>query len=212
MKRIVVLISGRGSNLEALLAANVGGRIELVVSNNPDAQGLAIARAHGVATEIVNHRDFPDRDSFDQVLADKIDGARPHLVVLAGFMRVLTSAFIDRFSGRIINIHPSLLPAFPGTRTHERALQEGVALHGCTVHFVTPKLDHGPIIAQAAVPVRADDDVAHLAERVLQQEHRVLPQAIRWFLGERLSVHANRVQLRDAEYPENFLISPELSS
>jgi phosphoribosylglycinamide formyltransferase-1 len=211
MKRIVVLISGRGSNLQALLQVPLNGRIERVLSNNPAAKGLEIARAHGVACEVVNHRNFVDRASFDQALAEAVERAQPDLVVLAGFMRILTQNFLDRFNGRIMNIHPSLLPAFPGTDTHRRALDEGVTLHGCSVHLVTAQLDHGPIVIQAAVPVRADDDAAKLAARVLLEEHRILPQAIRWFLDDRLVVTGNRVNIRDATAPVHSLIAPELS-
>jgi phosphoribosylglycinamide formyltransferase-1 len=211
MKRIVVLISGRGSNLQALLSAPLGGRIERVISNNPSAKGLDVAREHGIDCEVVNHRQFPDRASFDTVLADRIDVVKPDLIVLAGFMRILTKPFVDRFSGRIINIHPSLLPAFPGTDTHQRALQEGVMLHGCSVHFVTAQLDHGPIIIQAAVAVQVGDDAAQLAARVLQQEHRILPQAIRWFLDDRLVLAGNRVKVQDAIASSSALIAPELS-
>ena len=210
MKRIVVLISGRGSNLSALLQTELGGRIERVISNNPSAKGLDIARSHGAACEVVDHRNFSDRGQFDQALAERIEAAHPDVIVLAGFMRILTEAFIQRFPGRIINIHPSLLPAFPGTHTHARALKEGVKIHGCTVHLVTPALDHGPIIVQAVVPVVQGDDEATLGARVLQSEHRVLAQAIRWFLADRLSVVDGRVILADASSPATTMISPEL--
>lgn len=209
MKRIVVLISGRGSNLQALLQARLPGTVRAVVSNNPQAPGLALAREHRVAAEILDHRDYGERDAFDRALAAVLDSHRPDLVVLAGFMRVLSPWFVQRYSGRIINVHPSLLPAFTGIHTHRRALEEGVTLHGCTVHFVTPELDHGPIIVQAAVPVLPGDDENALAARVLAQEHRVLPQAVRWFLEGRLTVRGNRVEVdADLAIP-GVVVSPE---
>jgi len=177
---VVVLISGRGSNMQALLDA--GLPVSAVISNVPDAAGLVIARARGVAVRVVAHREFSSREAFDAALAEEIDRHAPRLVALAGFMRVLTPAFVQRYEGRLVNIHPSLLPAFPGLETHERALADGVKVHGCTVHFVTAELDHGPIIAQAAVPVRPNDTAATLAARVLRQEHVIYPQALRWFL------------------------------
>jgi phosphoribosylglycinamide formyltransferase 1 len=203
MQRLVILISGRGSNLQALLAARLPAEIAAVVSNEPQARGLDIARRAGAATEIVDHRQFPERAAFDLALGDVIARYDPHLIVLAGFLRVLTEAFVQRFAGKLINIHPSLLPAFPGLHTHRRALEEGVRIHGCTVHFVTPRLDGGPIIVQAAVPVLPDDDEETLAARVLQQEHVLLPQAVRWFLDGRLQVQGNRVLVNGARaYPD----------
>ena len=203
MQRLVVLISGRGSNLQALLAAHLPADIAAVVSNEPDARGLEIARRGGAATEIVDHRQFPERAGFDLALGDVIARYDPHLIVLAGFLRVLTQPFVERFAGKLINIHPSLLPAFPGLHTHRRALEEGVCIHGCTVHFVTPRLDGGPIIVQAAVPVLPDDTEETLAARVLQQEHVVLPQAVRWFLDGRLQVQGKRVLVSGArDYPD----------
>ena len=195
MKRIVILISGRGSNMQAVLDAKLNAAVTAVVSNDPSAKGLEIARNAGVDTVVVNHRDYADRASFDRSLADTIAAYRPDLIVLAGFMRILTEDFIRRFNGRIMNIHPSLLPAFPGLDTHRRAIDEGVKLNGCTVHFVTPALDHGPIVIQSAVPVLPDDDEERLAARVLEQEHAVYPQAIRWFLDGHLSLEGNRVKL-----------------
>ena len=185
---VVVLISGRGSNLEAILAARLPVDICGVISNRVDAGGLAIAQAHGVATAVVPHRDYPSREAFDDALATAIDFHAPDLVVLAGFLRILTPAFVDRYAGRMINIHPSLLPAFSGLDTHRRALEAGVKIHGCTVHFVTTELDHGPIIAQAAVPVLNDDTESTLAARVLAEEHRILPQAIGWHAEGRLVI------------------------
>jgi phosphoribosylglycinamide formyltransferase-1 len=192
---IVVLISGRGSNLEALLDAGLAARFVGVISNRDDARGLDIARSHGVEAIVVPHRDHPTREAFEGKLADAIDAFAPGLIVLAGFMRVLTPSFVSRYAGRLINIHPSLLPAFPGLDTHRRALEAGVKVHGCTVHFVTALLDHGPIIAQAAVPVLDDDTGDSLAARVLAEEHRILPQAVRWFAEGRLAVAGNRVRV-----------------
>lgn len=191
---IVALISGRGSNLHALLEA--GLPVSAVISNRADAKGLAAAAQRGVATRVLEHRAFPTRDAFDAALAAEVDAFRPRLVVLAGFMRVLTPAFVARYEGRLLNIHPSLLPAFPGLDTHARALAEGVKLHGCTVHFVTAELDHGPIVIQAAVPVRPDDTEESLAARVLRQEHVIYPRAARWFLDGKLVVEAGVVRVK----------------
>jgi phosphoribosylglycinamide formyltransferase 1 len=185
-KTIVILISGRGSNMEALLDARLPARIAAVISNNPQARGLATAQARGLTTAVVDHRAFPDRDSFDTALASEIDRHSPDLIVLAGFMRILTASFIARYRGRLMNIHPSLLPLFPGLDTHRRALAAGVPIHGCTVHFVTPAVDSGPIIVQAAVPVLPGDTEQQLAARVLTEEHRIYPQAVRWFCEGRL--------------------------
>jgi phosphoribosylglycinamide formyltransferase 1 len=185
-KTLVILISGRGSNMEALLDAGLPARVAAVISNNPQARGLATAQARGVATAVVNHRSFPDRAAFDAALAAEIDRHRPDLVALAGFMRILTAPFIERYRGRLMNIHPSLLPAFTGLDTHRRALAAGARLHGCTVHFVAPAVDSGPIIVQAAVPVLPADTEEQLAARVLAEEHRIYPQAVRWFCEGRL--------------------------
>jgi phosphoribosylglycinamide formyltransferase 1 len=183
---IVVLISGRGSNMVALLEA--GLPVSAVISNRADAEGLAAAAARGIATRVVEHGRHATREAFDAALAGAIDAFAPRLVALAGFMRILTPGFVERYQGRLLNIHPSLLPAFTGLHTHERALAAGVKVHGCTVHFVTPELDHGPIVTQAAVPVRAGDDAAALAARVLKQEHIVYPRAVRWFLEGKLAL------------------------
>ncbi len=208
-KRIVILISGRGSNMEAILEARLPARVAAVISNDPDAKGLATARAHGVTTAVVPHRGFPDRTAFDTALAAAIDAHRPDLVVLAGFMRILTDDFVRRYAGRLVNIHPSLLPAFPGLHTHRQALAAGVRIHGCTVHFVTPALDNGPIIVQAAVPVLPDDSEDTLAARVLRQEHRIYPQVIRWFCEGRLALSADgRAAVSKAHLPENVLLCP----
>ena len=209
MKRIVILISGRGSNMQAILDAKPHAVIAAVISNNPAAEGLQIAHDAGVDTKVVDHRDYPDRASFDRALADTLAGYRPDLVVLAGFMRILTADFIERFSGRIMNIHPSLLPAFPGLDTHRRALEEGVKVHGCTVHFVTPALDHGPIVIQAAVSVLPDDDEQRLAARVLAQEHAIYAQAIRWFVDNKLAIDGNRVRLSTGCQDTGAMISPQ---
>ncbi len=195
MTRVVVLLSGRGSNFEAILAAALPIEIVAVISNRPDAGGLDIARQHGLPAIALDHTQTPDRTAFDAMLADEVERHRPDLVVLAGYLRILSPAFISRFEGRLLNIHPSLLPAYPGLRTHQRALDDGVKIHGCTVHYVTAELDHGPIVIQAAVPVLADDDAATLAARVLQQEHRIYPQAIRWFAEGRLQLDAGRVRV-----------------
>ena len=181
---VVVLISGRGSNLEAILDAGVP--VSGVISNKADAKGLQIAARRKVPARIVEHNAFASREAFEAALAAEIDRFAPQLVALAGFMRIVTPGFAERYAGRVVNIHPSLLPAFPGLATHERALAAGVKLHGCTVHYVTADLDHGPIILQAAVPVLCGDTPDTLAARVLRQEHHVYPRAIRWILDDRL--------------------------
>jgi phosphoribosylglycinamide formyltransferase-1 len=193
--RVVVLISGRGSNLRALVEAALP--VVAVVSNRPDAAGLGFAAERGIATAVVDHKAYADRDSFDTALANAVDAHAPDLVVLAGFMRVLTPGFVRRYAGRLMNVHPSLLPAFPGLDTHARALAAGSKLHGCSVHFVTEVLDQGPIVAQAAVPVLDDDSPETLAARVLRQEHRLLPAAVRWFLEGRMAINGARVRVRD---------------
>ena len=192
MKRIVILISGRGSNMEAIVqtAAREGwpAQVVAVLSNRPDAAGLSFAAAHGIAAQAVDHKAFDSRDAFEGALAEAIDAHRPDLVVLAGFMRILGAAFVQRYQGRMLNIHPSLLPSFTGLHTHRRAIEAGCKVAGATVHFVTPALDHGPVVAQAVVPVLPDDDEAALAQRVLKQEHVMYPRAVRWF------VHGELVQ------------------
>lgn len=210
MKQIVILISGRGSNMQALVEAKLPVNIAAIISNNPDAPGLAYAQSHGIITAVVNHRDYPDRAAFDAALAEKIDSYAPDLVVLAGFMRILTDGFVNHYAGRLLNVHPSLLPSFTGLHTHRRALEEGVKIHGCTVHFVTPTLDHGPIVAQAAVPVLPGDSEQALAARVLKQEHRIYPQAIRWFAEGRLTLtQEGRVNLSGALLSDTTLLSPQ---
>jgi phosphoribosylglycinamide formyltransferase-1 len=190
---IVVLISGRGSNMQALLDA--GLPVSAVISNVAGAKGLETAAARGVATRVVEHRRFPTREAFDSALAAEIDAHRPRLVALAGFMRVLTPAFVERYAGRLLNIHPSLLPEFPGLDTHRRALEAGVKRHGCTVHFVTAELDHGPIVIQAAMPVHDGDTPETLAARVLKQEHVIYPRAVRWFLDGKLVIEGSGVRV-----------------
>ncbi|MBC7623031.1 MAG: phosphoribosylglycinamide formyltransferase [Aeromicrobium sp.] len=179
MLSVVILISGRGSNMESILAAGLPLKVKAVISNNASAAGLQTARAAGIQTRVVDHRAYPSRELFDEALQHTILELGVDLVVLAGFMRVLTGKFIDAMQGRVINIHPSLLPSFPGLNTHQQALEAGVKIHGATVHFVTVQLDHGPIIAQAAVPVLTDDTAAVLAARVLKQEHVLYPEVLR---------------------------------
>jgi phosphoribosylglycinamide formyltransferase-1 len=209
---IVVLISGRGSNLGAILDAIANGslhaRVCAVISNNPQAPGLARARAAGVATEVIDHRQYDSREAFDAALQHAIDRHQPHLVVLAGFMRILTRGFIEHFLGRLLNIHPSLLPKYPGLDTHRQALQAGEREHGATVHFVTPEVDSGPRIIQARVPVVAGDTPQILAERVLGEEHRIYPLAIQWVLSGRISLRDGQVLLDGAVKPEQGLTPP----
>jgi phosphoribosylglycinamide formyltransferase-1 len=199
LTRITVLISGRGSNLAALIeatnAGTIDGTVTHVISNRPDAGGLAHAQRNGIATTVVDHRAFATRDEFDAALADAIDASEPELIVLAGFMRILGAAFVQRYAGRMLNIHPSLLPAYPGTGTHGRALADRATRHGCTVHLVTPDVDGGPIVAQSEVPVLSGDDPTTLAARVLEAEHRLLPQVVGWFCAGRIDVDGDRVRI-----------------
>ena len=192
MKNIVILISGRGSNMRAIVQACAAegweARIAAVISNRPDAPGLAFAQALGIATAVVDHPAFASREDFDAQLAETITRCSADLLVLAGFMRILTPGFVRRFEGRMINVHPSLLPAFPGLHTHRRVLQSGCKLSGTTVHFVTAELDHGPIIAQAVVPVLAGDTEATLSERVVEAEHVLYPRVVGWLVGDQLQV------------------------
>ncbi len=191
---VVVLISGRGSNLQAILDAGIP--VSAVISNRSGAGGLEIAARRGIATAVVEHRRFATREAFDAALAQEIDRHAPRLVALAGFMRVLTPGFVAHYAGRLVNIHPSLLPEFPGLDTHARALAAGAKRHGCTVHFVTAALDHGPVIAQASVPVLPGDTAETLAARVLAQEHRIYPRALRWFLDGLLEVEDGKVRVK----------------
>ncbi len=198
MKNLVILISGRGSNMEAILRASAAEhwpvKIAAVISNKANASGLQTAATAGIATAVVEHQQYPDRDSFDAALATVIDEYAPDLVVLAGFMRILTPGFVQRYQGRLLNIHPSLLPSFPGLATHRQAIDAGVKFHGATVHFVTPVLDHGPIVEQAVVPVMEDDTEETLAARVLQQEHIIYPRAVRDLLEGRAWLDGERVR------------------
>ena len=202
MKSIVILVSGRGSNMQAIVDAAIPGvHIAAIISNRPDAGALGFAAERGIASAVVDHKAYSDRTAFDAALVECIDRFEPDLVVLAGFMRVLTDDFVRRYDGRLINIHPSLLPSFPGLHTHRRALEAGVRVHGATVHFVTPTLDCGPIIVQAVVPVIEGDDEAVLGARVLAQEHRIYPQAVRWFVDGRLRLdELGRVRVADAVF------------
>jgi phosphoribosylglycinamide formyltransferase-1 len=208
MKRIVILISGRGSNMEAIVdtCRREAWRAEVaaVVSNRPEAAGLRFAQSHGIATAVVDHKAFPSREAFDTALAEAIDRFQPDLVVLAGFMRILGVAFVRRYEGRLLNIHPSLLPSFTGLHTHERALEAGCKAHGATVHFVTPALDHGPIVAQAVVPVQPGDSADALAARVLKLEHVMYPRAVRWFVHDELALQDGIVTHRAGE-PQLFV-------
>ena len=211
MKKIVILISGRGSNMQALLQAKLPCTIAAVISNRADAGGLAVAQTYGIPTQVVSHRDYADRETFDAALANAINAYQPDFVILAGFMRILTASFVMRYHGKLINIHPSLLPAYAGTHTHARALQDGVKIHGCTVHFVTPDLDHGPIIIQAAVPVLANDTDQTLSQRVLLEEHRIYPQALCWLCDDQIRLNKqNRVEFQIHKQIGHALISPGL--
>lgn len=199
MKRIVILISGRGSNLQAILQAAQNGtlktRVCAVISNQKGALGLDIARDYGIPVVALDHRDFTSRDDFDRKLVDLIDTFAPDLVVLAGFMRLLTSTFVTHYEGRLMNIHPSLLPSFPGLKTHEQALASGVKWHGATVHFVTSEMDVGPIIAQAVVPVVPSDTPLSLADRVLAAEHKIFIQAIKWYIDDQIRIEEGIVSI-----------------
>ena len=210
--RITVLISGRGSNLGALIDAEkrdaLSGSITTVISNRADAAGLALAVDAGIATRVVESAPFESRGAFDAALGAAVDASTPDLVVLAGFMRILGSKFVAAHAGCMLNIHPSLLPLYPGLHTHRRALADGVRIHGCTVHFVTDDLDHGPIVAQGAVPVHDDDDEASLAARVLEVEHRILPMAVRAFCEGRIVIAGRQVRVKGGTFPDYTLQMP----
>lgn len=216
LKNIVVLISGRGTNLDAVLKTAVeerweaqpGARVAAVISNRADAAGLEVARAAGVPWHVVSHTEYGSRESFDEALARTVDRYSPAVVVLAGFMRVLTAAFVRRYEGRLVNIHPSLLPLFPGLFTHRQALAAGVRIHGATVHFVSTEVDGGAIIAQAAVPVQPGDDEATLSERVLAVEHSLLPRAVRLVLEGRVRLDRERVVLDGVGPDQLSLLAP----
>jgi phosphoribosylglycinamide formyltransferase 1 len=210
MKSLVILISGRGSNMEALIEAKLPARIAAVISNRPNAPGLEIARKHGIETIVLDQLSYSARNVFDAALAQAIDAYQPDLIALAGFMRILGDDFANRYHGKLINVHPSLLPAFPGLHTHRRALQEGVKIHGCTVHFVTGQMDCGPIIVQAAVQVLPDDTEQTLAARVLRQEHLIYPDAVRWFMEGRLRISESAVDVSSAVFDGSVLYSPGL--
>lgn len=203
MTSIVILISGRGSNMQSIVesAKNEAwpAKISAVISNSPNPVPLEFARENGIPAAFLDHKNFSSRLDFDRELMAMIDAHSPGLVVLAGFMRILTPEFVNRYKNRLLNIHPSLLPLFPGLKTHEQALKAGVKEHGATVHFVTEALDHGPIVIQAKVPVFPEDSPETLAERVLKQEHIIYPRAIRWFIDNRILIDQNRVQIRPAE-------------
>jgi phosphoribosylglycinamide formyltransferase-1 len=203
MKRIVILVSGRGSNAEAIVARCAAegwpAQVVALIANRPGAQALAFAAAQGITTAVVDHRQHANRDEFDAELARVIDSHAPDLLLLAGFMRILGDAFVARYAGRMMNVHPSLLPAFTGLHTHQRAIAAGCKLAGATVHFVTPTLDHGPIIAQATVPVLPDDSAETLADRVLAVEHVIYPLAVRWFVQGQLRLQDGRVQQTSGE-------------
>jgi phosphoribosylglycinamide formyltransferase-1 len=212
MKNIVILISGRGSNMEAVVRAaeteKWPARIAAVISNKADAQGLAFAQARGIPTAVVASRDFATRAEFDAVLQTVIDSFSPDLVVLAGFMRILTAPFVEHFAGRMLNIHPSLLPLFPGLATHQQALDAGVLEHGATVHFVTAELDHGPALAQARIPVLPGDTPEMLAQRLLVQEHRLYPRAIRLVIEGRVNIHNGEVRITGDNPVEAAQLAP----
>jgi phosphoribosylglycinamide formyltransferase-1 len=201
MKNIVILISGRGSNMEAIVRALEAerwpARIAAVISNKPDAKGLAFAQARGIPTAVVPSKEFALREAFDAVLQQTIDGYQADLVVLAGFMRILTAPFVAHYAGRMLNIHPSLLPLFPGLHTHRQALEAGVPEHGATVHFVTAELDHGPAVLQAHIDVLPGDTETSLAERLLEQEHLIYPQAVRLFVEDRLNIVDGEVRIAE---------------
>lgn len=198
-KRIVVLISGSGSNLQAIIDAvnadRINGKIEMVISNKADAYGLERARQASIPGCVIRHTDYSDRDSFDQALIAEIDSHAPDLVILAGFMRIFTPEFVNRYSDRMLNIHPSLLPKYKGLNTHQRAIDDGEARHGCTVHFVTEELDGGPLAVQATVDILPDDTADSLQQRVHTQEHNIYPLAVEWFCNDRLQLVSGQVQL-----------------
>ncbi len=207
--RIVALISGRGSNLRAIIDEINAGRLPVelraVISNNPNAPGLQHAVTANIPTRVIDHRDFPSRAQFDDALMQAIDAHQPQLVALAGFMRILGEPFITHYAGRLLNIHPSLLPNFPGLNTHTRAIESGAKFHGASAHFVTHAVDTGPVIIQAKVSVLPQDTPESLAARVLEQEHRIYPLALRWFAEDRLTIDGNRVLLNGAQRSEQEL-------
>jgi len=206
---IVVLISGGGSNLQSIIDAiatiQINARISAVISNKTNAYGLERAQQHNIANHVLAHNDFESREDFDTALSEIIDQYQPDLVVLAGFMRILTAPFVQRYYGKMLNIHPSLLPAYKGINTHQRVLQDGAKTHGVSVHFVTPELDGGPLIAQASVAVLAEDNIQSLAQRVLKQEHRIYPAVIQWFIEQRLVLVNEKVHFDNKVLQEPIL-------
>ena len=209
-KRLVILVSGGGSNLQSLIdgcaSGEINATVSAVISNNPDAGGLERAANAGIPNLAIDHTAFDSREAFDQALSELIDSFSPDLVILAGFMRILTAQFVDHYLGRMMNIHPSLLPAYPGLHTHRRAIEAGDKMAGATVHFVTPELDGGPSIIQAQVEIEPDDNEASLAKRVLSFEHKIYPQAVKWFCDNRLVMHNNHVLLDNKAISESGII------
>ena len=209
-KRLVILVSGGGSNLQSLIdgcaSGEINATVSAVISNNPDAGGLERAANAGIPNLAIDHTAFDSREAFDQALSELIDSFSPDLVILAGFMRILTAQFVDHYLGRMMNIHPSLLPAYPGLHTHRRAIEAGDKMAGATVHFVTPELDGGPSIIQAQVEIEPDDNEASLAKRVLSFEHKIYPQAVKWFCDNRLIMHNNHVLLDNKAISESGII------
>jgi len=209
-KRLVILVSGGGSNLQSLIdgcaSGEINATVSAVISNNPDAGGLERAANAGIPNLAIDHTAFDSREAFDQALSELIDSFSPDLVILAGFMRILTAQFVDHYLGRMMNIHPSLLPAYPGLHTHRRAIEAGDKKAGATVHFVTPELDGGPSIIQAQVEIEPDDDEGSLATRVLSFEHKIYPQAVKWFCDNRLIMHNNHVLLDNKAISESGII------
>ncbi len=213
LAKIVVLISGNGSNLQAILdeadAARIPGSVVAVISNKPNAFGLQRAENHGITNQVINHNDYESRDEYDAVLAKAIEEHQPDVVVLAGFMRILTAKFVEQFSGRLVNVHPSLLPKYQGLNTHQRALDAGDKEHGCSVHFVNEQLDGGPVILQAKVPVFEDDNAESLAERVHVQEHLIYPLVVKWLCEKRLRLQSDGVYLDNNLLPEQGYANDE---
>ncbi|MCK4742423.1 MAG: phosphoribosylglycinamide formyltransferase [Sulfuriflexus sp.] len=207
--QVVILISGSGSNLQAIINASNENdcpfNIRAVISNRPDVKGLQRANAAGIETLVIDHKQFDGREAFDQELMNRIDSYQPSLVVLAGFMRILTSQFVEHYSGQLLNIHPALLPDFPGLNTHERALESGVEQHGASVHFVTTEVDGGPIVLQSSVPVKTDDTAETLANKVLEQEHIIYPLVIKWYAESRLVLENNKPLFDEKELPATGL-------
>ncbi len=208
---VVALISGSGSNLQAVIDATAGDpsiKVTAVISNRSDAYGLQRARAAGIETRVLNHKPYPSREAYDRALIELIDHFQPSLVILAGFMRILSPLFVQHYSGCLLNIHPSLLPKYKGLHTHQRALEAGDTLHGASVHFVTEELDGGPVVLQAQVAVAADDTEESLAARVLQQEHAIYPQVVRWFAEGRLAINGNQLEMDGKPLESPIIISP----